>query len=92
MLKSVIIAFECILPGFDDDEEDETLPGFDNDEEDTILSRANRSKEDQYTNVLNNLRMENEQDGKDNNELLEEKVEYPELDINSIIKPNQKST
>ena len=83
------------LPGFNEEEEEEDtiLPGFsdEEEEEDTILQKSNRNQiEDQYTNVLNNLRMENEQDVKDNNELLEEKVEYPELDINNIIRPNQK--
>ena len=81
---------ETILPGFDSDEDDETLPGFEYEEEDSIISKSNRNNiEEQYTDVLNNLRIGNEQEAQDNNDTLE-KVKYPELDINSIIKSNQK--
>ena len=62
------------------EEEEATLPGF---EENKV--------EEQYTNVLNNLRMENEQEEDNNIENSNrEKNEYPELDIDNIIKSNQK--
>ena len=81
---------ETTLPDFEDEEEETTLPGFEDEEEETTLPGFEENKiEDQYTNVLNNLRIENNQ-GKEDNLLKEEKVEYPELDINDVIKPNQK--
>ena len=84
---------ETVLPGFEvDDDDDETvLPGFEEDDDETVLPGFEENKiEEQYTNVLNNLRMENEQKDSEQDILKEEKVEYPELDINSIIKSNQK--
>ena len=96
---------ETILPGFEEDNEETTLPGFDenddetvlpgfevdDDDDETVLPGFEENKiEEQYTNVLNNLRMENEQKDSEQDILKEEKVEYPELDINSIIKSNQK--
>ena len=83
---------ETILPGFGEDNEETILPGFEEDNEETTLPGFEENKiEEQYTNVLNNLRMENEQEDNEQDMLKkEEKVEYPELDINSIIKSNQK--
>ena len=63
-----------------EDEEEVTLPGF---EESNV--------EEQYTNVLNNLRIENEQKLNNGNQLLKEsESQYSELNINDIIKTNQK--
>ena len=63
-----------------EDEEEVTLPGF---EESNV--------EEQYTNVLNNLRIENEQKLNNDNQLLKEsESQYSELNINDIIKTNQK--
>ena len=83
---------ETTLPGFEENDDETVLPGFEEDEEDeTVLPGFEENKiEEQYTNVLNNLRMENEQKDSEQDILKEEKVEYPELDINSIIKSNQK--
>ena len=84
---------ETTLPGFEENDDETVLPGFEEDEEDeTVLPGFEENKiEEQYTNVLNNLRMENEQEDNEQDMLKkEEKVEYPELDINSIIKSNQK--
>ena len=84
---------ETTLPGFEENDDETVLPGFEEDEEDeTVLPGFEENKiEEQYTNVLNNLRMENEQEDNEQDMLKKkEKVEYPELDINSIIKSNQK--
>ena len=88
---------ETTLPGFEENDDETVLPGFEEDEEEddddeTVLPGFEENKiEEQYTNVLNNLRMENEQEDNEQDMLKkEEKVEYPELDINSIIKSNQK--
>lgn len=89
---------ENILPGFEqepeeeiilpqesenyneeDDEQDTILPGFDNDDID-----------DQYTNVLQNLKKENEIESYETNAPKVETIQYPELDINSILSPAQK--
>ena len=83
---------ETTLPGFEDEEEETTLPGFEDDEDETILPGFEENKIDnQYKNVLNNLRKENEQDKQHDEENLseEEKIDYPELDINNIMQQNQ---
>ncbi len=78
------------LPLVEAEEEETILPGFD--EEETILPGFEENKVDeQYTNVLNNLRIENEQEeNNDGPNIIREKKEYPELDIYNIIKSNQK--
>lgn len=90
------------MPVFEEDEEETVLPGFKNSEEENEEEEEeatlpgfedNTKMEEQYTNVLNNLRNSNEQENNSNMPIeLNEKEEeqYPELDINSIIKPNQK--
>ena len=89
------------MPAFEEDEEETVLPGFKNSEEENEEEEEvtlpgfedNTKMEEQYTNVLNNLRNSNEQENNSNMPIeLNEKEEeqYPELDINSIIKPNQK--
>ena len=81
---------ETILPGFEEEEET-TLPGFEGEEKIELPTLEDSDVDDEYTNVLNNLRIENELEEKSNNHRIkEEKVEYPELDINNIIKSNQK--
>ena len=89
---------ENILPGFEDttqdDEEDAVLPGFDNDsyedEEETILPGFEKNEIDnQYTNVLRNLKEENEKEEKPYHHP-EEKVQYQEIDINRLMSPSQK--
>ena len=70
---------DAVLPGFDEDEEEEeetVLPGFEND-----------GIEEQYTDVLNNLRMSNEQESVKKEE---QEEQYEELDINNIIEQGQK--
>lgn len=92
---------EAILPGFENNEEETMLPGFENnettmpeveDDKENVLPGFDENKVDeQYTNVLNNLRRENEQEAHIDNPLEKsEKEEYPELDIYNIIKSNQK--
>lgn len=86
---------ETILPGFENSEEDTIVPlaGFEEEKENVLPGfEENRVDEQQYTNVLNNLRIENEQDERRDNQLLlkNKKEEYPELDIYNIIKSNQK--
>ena len=87
---------ETVLPGFEDGniEEETMLPGFENsedeeEEEETTLPGFDDDKmDDQYTDVLNNLRIDNEKTNKIEEEQNTEK--YPELDIDSIIKERQK--
>ena len=70
---------DAVLPGFDEDEEEEeetVLPGFEND-----------GIEEQYTDVLNNLRMSNEQESVKKEE---QEEQYEVLDINNIIEQRQK--
>ena len=92
---------EAILPGFENNDEETMLPGFENnettmpeveDDKENVLPGFDENKVDeQYTNVLNNLRRENEQEAHIDNPLEKsEKEEYPELDIYNIIKSNQK--
>ena len=80
---------ETTLPGFEDSEEETTLPGFENSEEETTLPGFENHEEDkiddQYTDVLNNLRMANENE---NRPKVEEK--YPELDMYNILRQDQK--
>lgn len=79
------------LPGFEDNEEETALPGFEAEEKIELPTLEENDVDNQYTNVLNNLRMENEIEENSNNHLLkEENIEYQELDINNIIKPSQK--
>lgn len=87
---------ETVLPGFEDGniEEETMLPGFENsedeeEEEETTLPGFDDDKmDDQYTDVLNNLRIDNEKTTKIEEEQNTEK--YPELDIDSIIQERQK--
>ena len=90
------------MPAFEEDEEETVLPGFKNSEEENEEEEPhltlpgfedNTKMEEQYTNVLNNLRNSNEQENNSNMPIelnKKEEEQYPELDINSIIKPNQK--
>ncbi len=91
------------MPSFEEDEEETVLPGFENsedvnneeEEEEATLPgfEDNTKMEEQYTNVLNNLRNSNEQENTRNmpSEFnKKEEIQYQELDINSIIKSNQK--
>ena len=82
-----------ILPGFETSETN-LLPGLENlneDEEDAILPGFdNKEIDNQYTNVLRNLKEENEKEQlpiKDENV---SNIQYEELNINSIMLPNQK--
>ncbi len=88
---------ETVLPGFEysESEEETTLPGMQSSEpeENSILPGFEEDGiEEQYTNVLKNLKMDNEHEDNNNNDNLveKEKVEYNELDINNIIQSNQK--
>ncbi len=84
---------ETVLPGFENREEDTTLPfaGFEDEDEATLPGFEENKVDEQYTNVLNNLRLENEQEEKNDREVINKtKEEYLELDIENIIKSNQK--
>ena len=84
---------ETVLPGFENREEEITLPfaGFEDEEEATLPGFEENKVDEQYTNVLNNLRLENEQEEKNDREVINKtKEEYLELDIENIIKSNQK--
>ena len=83
------------LPSFEENEEEMILPGFENNEDEykeetTLPGFENNKIENQYTNVLNNLRMENEQENNEHSFSKEEKEEYAELYIDNIINSNQK--
>ena len=81
---------EAILPGFEEQEDETVLPGFENqEEEETVLPGfENQNKEDEYTNVLQNLRNENDL-VQEKNAVQEEKT-YPELVLDELLMPNQK--
>lgn len=88
-----------VLPGFDEEpEEENTLPGFEektepasnNDEEENVLPGfENDDIEDEYTNVLQNLKDENEKDSYAPAPKKEE-IYYDELDMDSLLTGNQK--
>ena len=89
---------EAILPGFEPEETETTLPGFENvedeeAEEETVLPgfEENNQIDEQYTNVLNDLRVSNQQE---NNLQIkqqeQENEQYEELDLDRIINRNQK--
>mgnify|MGYP000926947330 CR=1 FL=1 len=84
--------YNKITEDYYDDFEDDFDDLFEDDEEETVLPGFEENKIDnQYKNVLNNLRKENEQDKQHDEENLseEEKIDYPELDINNIMQQNQ---
>ena len=82
---------ETVLPGFEEEEEI-TVPEIDDNEETILPGFEDDGIEEEYTNVLNNLRMENEKvEEHDEVDILkQEKTVYPELDLNEIINGNQK--
>ena len=97
---------ETVLPGFEEDEfEEESLPGVYEEEQvlpgveasESIKSSVNipnvqrQNMDTQYTNVLNNLREENQKTENIEHDVLKrEKIEYPELDMNNLVNPDQK--
>ena len=97
---------ETVLPGFEEDEfEEESLPGVYEEEQvlpgveasESIKSSVNipnvqrQNIDTQYTNVLNNLREENQKTENIEHDVLKrEKIEYPELDMNNLVNPDQK--
>ena len=97
---------ETTLPGFENIEEDDANPIFEENEEDTVLPGFEQDDDekvelpgvekqedidDQYTDALNNLRMENQKTSNIEHDVLRrERVEYPELDMSSILNPGQK--
>ena len=93
---------DAVLPGFDSSEEN-ILPGFEvennsyhtttsyEDEEDAVLPGFGKQELDnQYTNVLKNLKEENEKDELPIRDEITTNKYYEELDMNNIISPNQK--
>ena len=81
---------ETTLPGFEN-EEATTAPILEDEEETTLPGFEDNKVEEQYTNVLNNLRIENEQEENNGIKLInQENQEYPELNIDNIIRNNQK--
>lgn len=97
---------ETTLPGFENIKEDEANPIFEENEEDTVLPgfeqdddemvelpgvEKQENIDDQYTDTLNNLRMENQKTSNIEHDVLRrDRVEYPELDMSSILNPGQK--
>lgn len=97
---------ETTLPGFENIKEDEANPIFEENEEDTVLPgfeqdddemvelpgvEKQENIDDQYTDALNNLRMENQKTSNIEHDVLRrDRVEYPELDMSSILNPGQK--
>ena len=97
---------ETTLPGFENIKEDEANPIFEENEEDTVLPgfeqdddemvelpgvEKQENIDDQYTDALNNLRMENQKTSNIEHDVLRrERLEYPELDMSSILNPGQK--
>ena len=92
---------DTTLPKFEKDEEDTVLPGFEEKEETTELpigeeqertnNYNNKKMDEQYSNVLNNLRLENEKTlNLEHDVLRKKKTEYVELDMSSILNPGQK--
>ena len=90
---------KTVLPQFDNSEEESILPGFENSEEETISPKTDEEEavlpgfdenkiDDQYNDVLNNLRISNEEETQIPEENQEE--QYTELDIDNIIRPEQK--
>ena len=96
---------ETVLPGFEEDEfEEESLPGVYEEEQvlpgveasESIKSSVNipnvqrQNIDTQYTNVLNNLREENQKTENIEHDVLKrEKIEYPELDMNNLVNPDR---
>ena len=97
---------ETTLPGFENIKEDEDNPIFEENEEDTVLPgfeqdddemvelpgvEKQETIDDQYTDALNNLRMENQKTSNIEHDVLRrDRLEYPELDMSSILNPGQK--
>lgn len=96
---------ETTLPGFENIKEEDTNPIFEENEEDTVLPGFEQEEEiselpgvekqenidNQYTDALNNLRMENQKTSNIEHDVLrKEKVEYQELNMNNILNPGQK--
>ena len=97
---------ETTLPGFENIKEDEDNPIFEENEEDTVLPgfeqdddemvelpgvEKQENIDDQYTDALNNLRMENQKTSNIEHDVLRrDRLEYPELDMSSILNPGQK--
>ncbi len=74
-----------------EDEEDVALPGFESEVEESSINtpQFNEIHENPYTNVLQNLQKENEQEY-DVRLKRPEPVQYQELDMNSLLSPIQK--
>ena len=97
---------ETTLPGFENIKEDEDNPIFEENEEDTVLPgfeqdddemvelpgvEKQENIDDQYTDALNNLRMENQKTSNIEHDVLRrDRIEYPELDMSRILNPGQK--
>ena len=97
---------ETTLPGFENIKEDEANPIFEENEEDTVLPgfeqdddemvelpgvEKQENIDDQYTDALNNLRMENQKTSNIEHDVLRrDRIEYPELDMSRILNPGQK--
>ena len=80
-------------PIFEENEEDTVLPGFEQEEEMSELPGVEKQEniDNQYTDALNNLRMENQKTSNIEHDVLrKEKVEYQELNMNNILNPGQK--
>ena len=91
---------ETLVPGLEEDKEETVLPGFEEEEEETILPgfeeqqnvntqvNKNNRLENEYTNVLQNLRNENDVE-KETHISQEEKI-YPELNLDELLMQSQK--
>ena len=84
---------DTILPGFkgqeESEEQEETiLPGFEEQEDTTLSGLQMQQTKDEYTEVLQNLKKEN-----DNETIFQKEVEekeYPELILEELLSTNQK--
>ena len=81
-------------PIFEENEEDTVLPGFEQDDDEMVVLPGVEKQEnidDQYTDALNNLRMENQKTSNIEHDVLRrDRIEYPELDMSRILNPGQK--
>ena len=86
---------EMTLPGIEQEPEEVTLPGIQEEPEEEMQLPGIESNdiEDEYNKVLQNLKMENEKDEIINNVEIgrkKQEIQYPELDIESLLSPGQK--
>lgn len=80
---------ETILPGFVEDEEETVLPGFDEDEEETVLPGFDEVEE-QIIQPRHEMQPTFDKRLSEFDNIQKNKQEYPELDMELLMRPNQK--